>query len=353
MEQPKETSSHDASPEKTETGDAEKQKDAAGGAVKTLEKMEAEGLVLRTKYGKTLFNIRHRLKDEDESAARARYDCIVNYDAPYNITITMRAGLKDFRLPQGSARDEQTWASDEKKLVTIELGDIVRALEAPLEQRAEPIVLRRYELEDLHPPFMLLRPQNAAYYTAIEYPDPVIKGVQEEIAPENLLASQRIIEASLYAADKFIRTGDLEFLKKYYDSWKEIKTQKEMTFHELRERWVPARDGWGRTPELYAFPDFYEYVAFDAPGDLDAIKNELKERTFRAWLAKQKEGLDSPNGRLLWVGDVSVNGREGKLKIATRRIRNNNGWVDRYEHPENEEIIFEQFERMRRVVIES
>ena len=326
---------------------AEGRQEAVSEAAEMLHKMEGEGLVLDSRYGRIVLNIDDRLK-AGFSAALAEHDGIVDYNPPYSFAVTLKdKTLIDFVLPQGNLVGEKTWVYDGKQPLKVSLAEIVRALDISLEQRNDGhITLRSYHLEDLHPPYKLLRPKNTGYYVAVEYFDPAIKGVKELSHPKEILSSKRMVEASLYAADAFIRNGSLESLKIYYDSWKEIKSPHDMTFHEVRERWIPARDGWGREKETYVFPDFYEYLAFEDERSVEEIKNTLRERSFQYWLSKQKQRFGSDYERFVWVDNLRVDGENNKIWIA-RKIIEKDGWVDHGEDT-HEALAFSDFEKLCR-----
>lgn len=329
---------------------SEKQQKIVDEAMKTLELMEKEGWVIDTQYGKILINFHNRLK-VGASAAYVKYDGIINYGGN-SFAITLKNGsLENLNLPQGKLIRNQMWIYNEDRPLIVKPADILRALGASLERKeGEPIELTSYNLENLHPPYQLFRPANAVYYIHIKYSDSAVKGIKERTTIQQILSSQkRLVEASLYAADEFIRYGSLEALKEYFDSWKEIKSPKDTTFHEIRWRSVPASDGWGYTDEMYVFPDFYEYLAFSDDRDIEEIKNELMEKTFQMWLKKQEKRFrdtsrDYPH--YVWVGDVRVDGLKGQLWIAVKKVRNDKDRVDHNEYDLREPITFPEFKKL-------
>lgn len=213
-----------------------------------------------------------------------------------------------------------------------------------------PVILKSYELQDLNPPFKLLRPDNTIYYIAVDYPDPGIKSIREQKSLQDALSSRRIIEASLYAANDFIRHGSLEYLKKYYDSWKEIKSPQDMTPHEVKEIWGPASDGWGSDMRLEVFPDFYEYLAFNDDREIEEIKNNLKNLTLQNWFSKQKEWFGGDHIHYVWIGNLRVDGSNNKLQIGRKRVTSTEGRVS-YED-QNQPITWADFEDLCRQFLE-
>jgi hypothetical protein len=334
---------------------AKKQQETVDEAMETLEQMEKEGWVLDTKYGKVLMNFNNRLK-VGASAAYVKYDGIVNYGGN-GFAITLKnKNLEDLNLPQGKLIRNQMWIYNEKPPLEVTPAEILRALGTSLEKKeGELIEMTSYNLKDLHPPYRLFRPDNTTYYIHIDYPDPAITGIKEKTSAQNILSSKkRLIEASLYAADDFIQRGSLEALKQYFDSWKEIKSPKDMTFHEIKWRNVPASDGWGYTDEMYVFPDFYEYLAFSDDKDFEEIKNELKERTFQMWLKKKEKSFRRASKKYpysVWVGDLRIDGANNRQWIASKRIRDKNGWVDHNEQDLKEPVTFDDFEKLCREIL--
>jgi len=116
---------------------AEKQQKAVDEAMETLEKMEKEGKVIDTKYGKVVINENNELR-VGASAAYVKYDGIVNYtprddekNIPGSFAITMKEkSLSDLeeKLPQGKLIRDKMWIYNQKEPLKVSLEEIKEVL---------------------------------------------------------------------------------------------------------------------------------------------------------------------------------------------------------------------------------
>lgn len=237
----------------------------------------------------------------------------------------------------------------------MENEDVMQSNSPSVEKEVKSGVLIRSSLEDLHPPYRLLRPAGTVYYTSVEYPDPAITGIIERTTIQSVLLSERrVVQASLYSADAFITLGSIEAMRRYFDSWKEIKAPSDMTPQAIQFRSVPASDGWGTTQEMYVSPDFYEYLVFSDERALDTIKEELKEKTFQEWLNKIKKSFsrahkNSPHR--VWVGNEEVYGANNLIWVGGQKVTNENGEGTHYEQNMKKVISRADFETACRKIL--
>ncbi|PIS42707.1 MAG: hypothetical protein COT24_02040 [Candidatus Kerfeldbacteria bacterium CG08_land_8_20_14_0_20_40_16] len=123
---------------------AEKQQRVVDEAMATLDKMEKEGKVVDTAYGKIVVNVNNELK-VGASAAYVKHDGIINFTPEKSFAVTHKE--KDFNEEelkqnlgdkfQGKIIRGKMWIYNEKEDLKIGLKEILGVLGAPLEQKGE------------------------------------------------------------------------------------------------------------------------------------------------------------------------------------------------------------------------
>ncbi|HUW22141.1 MAG TPA: hypothetical protein VMW41_05770 [Candidatus Bathyarchaeia archaeon] len=204
-------------------------------------------------------------------------------------------------------------------------------IDEPSEQgeakKGEP-VFTSYILEPLYSGWLnLCRPEGTEYFVIVDLrPDSGVKRVKTETTFEGLNPSEnRIVEASLKAADSYLTDGHLRDLRAYYQSWREIKAADQVT-DQLAYYDPTVLEGGGEVG-LRVEPELKEYLVFQDDRALDEIKRDLLGESLEAWLQTFREKFEKSEPFFFnyfvftsFGGYKYKKGSDGELR-QTKRVR--------------------------------
>lgn len=158
---------------------AEKQQEVVDEAMKTLERMEREGKVVKTGYGQIVINIMNELK-VGSSGAYVKYDGIINFTPFKSFAVALKDGKFDQDQISGVLKNkfqgkiirDRMWIYNEKEPLELSINDIIIGLGPEDESFLEKIfvVLHISTKPDLD----VLEPKVPKYRLAEEPEEPVV-----------------------------------------------------------------------------------------------------------------------------------------------------------------------------------
>lgn len=115
---------------------ADRQQKTVNDSMATLERMDGEGKVVDTKYGKIVVNVGNELK-VGASAAYVKYDGIINFTPEKSFAVTLKDNDFDEAQLQEKLGDKfqgkiirgKMWIYNDKEPLKAEVEDIIKALE--------------------------------------------------------------------------------------------------------------------------------------------------------------------------------------------------------------------------------
>jgi hypothetical protein len=114
---------------------AERQQRIVDESMATLERMEKEGKVIQTKYGRIVLNVNNELKT-GSSVAYVRHDGIINFTPGKSFAVTLKERELDERELREGIGDKfqgkiirgKMWIYNEKEPLKLSLEEIIEAL---------------------------------------------------------------------------------------------------------------------------------------------------------------------------------------------------------------------------------
>ncbi len=207
---------------------AKKQQQTVNEAMETLERMEKEGKVIDTKYGKIVVNENNELK-VGASAAYVKFDGILNFTPGKSFAITLKE--KDFDEEelrnklgdkfQGKIIRGKMWLHNEAEPLKLSLREIIQAvtsqdkifdpeielkkiLEQPKNKRGD--ALKRFKEKLYHQKLNLATTEVELLKKAEENPNITIVDIEDVIKQKSYSLTEK--------QKSFLKKGTQEYLKK-------------------------------------------------------------------------------------------------------------------------------------------
>jgi len=261
---------------------AEKQQEIVNEAMKTLERIEKEGKVIETKYGKVVINVNNGLK-VGASAAYTKYDGIINFSPEKSFAVTLKKKIFDEKGLKRKLADKfqgkiirgKMWIYNGKEPLKVSLEELINSLQEE-KQKERTEETEKEKLVDSLISKNLYKKENGEIVSVNYYAKTkAYKNNLEYVIPELIIGSSKNIKPGQHTASVIERFDEFEETGK---TWVDERTGLDRYVLSFSKEGVPIYTFDNHTHALFAWAEalkagFIEdealLIRFDRHSDLD------------------------------------------------------------------------------------